>query len=114
MAHFAPASGNRGRCAYPSVCSTIGRTENIMNRMASYLSEPDRCFRTVRHLLACVVVGLSAMAAAQAQTFYLVTDLGVLPGADSSAAASINASGQVVGTSSSSSQEAFVWANGQM
>jgi len=61
--------------------------------------------------LAAVLAGMPVKAVADGPPEYNVTDLGTLPGASSSYAYGINASGQIVGTSGGN---AFIYSNGSM
>lgn len=65
------------------------------------------------------IAGLAVAVSAIAQPRYTVTDLGVLPGMDSSTATSLNNAGQVAGycampDNSFATSKAFVWQNGQL
>lgn len=69
--------------------------------------------RRRRAILAAVIAAVAALLAAAnaVATTYTVTNLGVLPGAQSSSAVAINELGQVVGDSAG---RAFLWQNGTM
>ena len=67
-------------------------------------------------LAVCSWAAVGSIGVAEAQTRYIVTDLGVLPGAESSTAIGINDLGDVVGYASGGSVNSvgFVWRQGVM
>src|SRR5690242_18288454 len=68
-----------------------------------------------RRLIAFALASASLLSSALAQPRYAVTDLGVLPGFDTSVAVGVNNRGDVAGyCQNGSDQVAVVWRNGQL
>src|SRR5258707_1181233 len=68
-----------------------------------------------RRLIACAIASTSLLGSAYAQPRYAVTDLGVLPGCDTSVAVGVNDRGDIAGyCQNGGNQVAVIWRNGQL
>jgi uncharacterized membrane protein len=87
-----------------------------MNFQPSSLTLPLRHFLNFnRRLIACALASTSLVASTFAQPRYAVTDLGVLPGCDTSVAVGLNDRGDIAGyCQNRGDQVAVIWRNGQL